>query len=104
MRVWIGEPDPQSVAWVYYPSAKTKEDQASLIKTIEHYDTNAFMVELYSVDDMYWIRELDAAAASFEKKDGIWFHINVHVHSDNQEVIDFINASPYLEYVPIVGV
>ena len=104
MRVWIGEPDPQSVAWVYHPSAKTQQDQASLIKTIEHYGYNSFMVDLYSVNDLYWVKELHAGAEYLEKETGVEFHINVHVHSNNQEVINFINASPYLEYVPIVGV
>ena len=104
MRVWIGDPDPQSVAWVYHPSAKTKEDQVSLIKTIEHYGYNSFMVELYSVNDLYWVEELDAGAKLLEATTGVQFHINVHVHADRLDVIEFINNSPYLEYVPIVGV
>lgn len=104
MRVWIGEPDPQSVAWVYHPSAKTQQDQASLIKTIEHYGYNSFIVELYSVNDLYWVKELHAGAEYLEKETGVQFHINVHVHADRPDVIEFINNSPYLEYVSIVGV
>lgn len=104
MRVWIGEPDPQSIAWVYHPSAKDPGDRASLIRTIEHYGYNSFMVELYSVDDLYWVEELDAGAKLLEATTGVQFHINVHVHGKNQEVVDFINKSPYLEYVPVVRV
>lgn len=104
MKVWIGDPAPQDVAWVSWPSAVMPEERAGLIRTIEHYGINAFMVDLYSVDDMFWVQELDAGAAILEKQIGVEFHVNVHVHSDNQEVIDFINASKYLEYVPLVGV
>ena len=104
MRVWIGDPDPQSVAWVYHPAAKTQQDRASLIKTIEHYGYSFFMVELYSVDDLYWVEELHAGAEFLKEETGVEFHINVHVHGKNQEVVDFINKSPYLEYVPVVRV
>ncbi|MBE6148131.1 MAG: hypothetical protein E7167_01265 [Firmicutes bacterium] len=104
MKIWIGEPDPQSIAWVYHPSAKTQEDQASLIKIIEHYGYNSFTVDLYSVNDLYWVKELHAGAAYLKKETDIQFHINVHVHADRPDVIEFINNSPYLEYVPIVGI
>jgi hypothetical protein len=104
MRVWIGEPDPQSVVWVYHPSAKTKEEQVDLLKKIDQYGYSYFMVELYSVDDIYWVEVLDTGAKFLEEETGVQFHINVHVRGNNQEVIDFINKSPYLEYVPIVRV
>ena len=104
MRVWIGDPDPQSVAWVYHPPVKTERDQASLVKTIEHYGYNSFMVELYSVNDLYFVEELHAGAEYIEKETGVHFYINVHVHENNQEVIDFINKSPYLKYVPVVRI
>lgn len=104
MRVWIGEPDPQSVAWVYYPAVKTPQDQASLIKTIEHYGYNSFTVDLYSVNDLYWVKELHAGAEYIKEETDVHFYINVHVHGKNQEVVDFINNSPYLEYVSVVRV
>ena len=104
MRVWIGDPDPQSVAWVYHPPIKGPEDRESLMRTIEHYGYSFFMVELYSVDDLYWVEVLDAGAEYLEKETGVQFNINVHVHGKNQEVIDFINNSPYLKYVPVVRV
>lgn len=104
MKVWIGEPAPQNTAWVFHPSTKSSKEQIDLIKTIEHYGINAFMVELYSVDDMYWVKDLHEGAKDLEELTGVKFHINIHVHADRPDIIEFINNSPYLEYVPIVGI
>ena len=104
MRVWIGEPDPQSVVWVYHSSAKTKQDRINLIKTINDYGYEFFSVDLYSVDDLYWVKELHEEAEFLSEAVGVKFIIKVHVHGNDQEVVDFINKSPYLEYVPIVRV
>ena len=104
MKVWIGEPGPQNTTWVFHPSTKSSKEQIDLIEAINHHGIDAFMVELYSVGDMHWVKNLHEAAKDLERFTGVKFHSNIHVHADRPDVIEFINNSPYLDYVPIVGI
>ena len=106
MKVWIGDgPAPKDTDWFCYPNIRCIEDARVLIKDLEDCGISAFMVDLYSVDDVFWLEILHEGAEGFCEMIGLdsWI-INCHVHSDNIAAINFIKGSPYLNYVPLAGI
>ena len=108
MKVWMSDtiaptdPDPD---WLVIPRVKTQKGLEELEDYLNAFNCSTLTVELYSVDDVDWLETLHNGARDLaEHLELDTWQVNVHVHTDDQLAIDYIEASSYLNYVPLVGV